>query len=322
MTPTRSTRQWAWLTIQGVLVVATLVWAVRALASQWGALRAAAASAHVQWGWIALASLTVLCTYALLIQSWRMLLSGWGSALSFPAAVRIWTIANLGRYLPGKVWSIGALGILAAREGVSGTSAAGAAILGTLLNIGTGLGIMSLSGARVLGAFHKPWLQSAAIVGSIAFVVGTLLLPVLLPVVLARVARWRGVPEVSRQLSARTIWIATFANALSWAMYGAAFALFAKGVAPQVVASLPLFIVIWTSSYVSGYLVLYAPGGLGPREVVLTGGLVTLGLATVGDAAFLALASRVWLTVWELLPGLLALAFSSTSSRSREPVSP
>lgn len=319
MTPARTVRQWVWLVIQVALLIAVFVWAGGALAVQWSDLRAAAASAHVEWTWVIGASLIVLATYAMLIQSWRLLLSGWGSALRFPAAARIWTIANLGRYIPGKVWSIGALSFLAKREGVSGVSAAGAAILGTMLNIGAGLGIMSIGGARVLGAFQKPWLQTAAIVASVAFVVGTLLLPVILPPVLTRVARWRGIPEPAQHLPARIIWIATLMNALSWASYGVAFALFAKGVAPQVVASIPLFIVIWTSSYVSGYLVVLAPGGLGPREVVLTGGLTTLGLATVGDAAFLALASRVWLTVWELLPGLVALAFSSISSRNRNP---
>lgn len=311
-----ASRRRAWMIVQAVLLVATLAWAARALASRWDELRASAATTHVQWTWVLLASAIVLGTYAMLIQSWRMLLSGWGSTLPFKSAARIWTIANLGRYVPGKVWSIGALGILAKREGVSGIAATGAAILGTLLNIGAGIGIMSLSGTRVLGVF-KPWLQTVATAFSIAFVIGTLLLPRLLPPVLDRLARWRGLPPQDRHLPARTLWLATGINALSWVMYGVAFAAFSKGVAPQVVASIPLFIVIWTSSYVGGYLVLYAPGGIGAREAVLIGGLVALGLATTGDAALLSLASRLWLTVLEILPGLLALLISPIGSRLR-----
>lgn len=301
--------------IQLVLLVVTLWLAGRALVQQWDGVRASAAQAHIAWSWIAIASAIVLATYAALIQSWRMLLAGWGSVLPFPAAVRIWTIANLGRYLPGKVWSIGALGVLAKREGVSGVAAAGAAILGTMLNIGAGFGIMALSGARVLGTI-QPWLQSLAITISVCFVIGTVLLPVILPPVLARVATWRNVPPQTTHLPASTLWQSTAINALSWAAYGLAFAAFAKGVAPTVIAAPAMFITIWTASYLVGYIFLFAPGGIGVREVVMSTSLVGLGLASAGDATLLALASRAWLTVWEIVPGVLSLAWSSRQSRA------
>ena len=86
--------------------------------------------------------------------------------------------------------------------------------------------------------------------------------------------------------------------------------------APQVIASPALFIVIWAASYLGGYLVLFAPGGIGVRDVVLTGGLIALGLANSADATLLALASRVWLTVLEILPGVLALLWSPLAPRA------
>ena len=310
-----SPRRRLWTAAQFVLLVATLAWAGLALRSQWSAVRHSWQSTDVHWGWVGAASVIVLGTYATLIQSWRMLVGGWGGRLPFAAATRIWTIANLGRYIPGKLWSVGALGVLASREGVSGVAAAGAAILGTLLNIGAGFGIMALSSSRVLSMF-KPWLQTVSVAVSIAFGVGTLLLPWILPPVVRRVAFWRGQPPPERQLPAGTLWIATGINALSWVLYGLAFAAFARGVAPQVIASPSLFIVIWAASYLGGYLVLFAPGGIGVRDVVLTGGLIALGLANSADATLLALASRVWLTVLEILPGVLALLWSPLAPRA------
>lgn len=304
-----------WTAIQAVLLVATLVWVARALSRQWGDVRAVAAATDVRWGWVILASLIVLATYAMLIQSWRMLLAGWGGQLHYGAAVRIWTIANLGRYVPGKLWSVGALGLLANRQGVSGVTAAAAAILGTLLNVGAGFGILALSGARALGAFD-PWLQLVSWTISAVFVVGTILLPSLLPPVLRRIARWRGQPPMDTHLPSGTLWAATAINAVSWVCYGLAFAAFARGVAPQVLGSLPLFIVIWTASYLTGYLFLFAPGGIGVREVVMTGGLVSLGLAGSADATWIALSSRAWLTVCELLPGLTALLLTPLAARA------
>lgn len=306
---TRAARGW-WTALQVLLLVATLVWGGAALRAQWAQLRQVAAATPIGWGWVVIASVIVLGTYAMLIQSWRMLLAGWGSPLGYAAAVRVWTIANLGRWIPGKVWSVGALGVLARREGVSGVSAAGAAILGTLLNLGAGFGILAVSGTRVLGVF-RPWLQTAAMAVSVCFVIGTLALPRILPPVLARVARWRGIAGPDRQLPAGTLWLSTAINALSWVCYGLAFAALARGITPQLTASPSVFIVVWTSSYLLGYLALFAPGGLVVREGVIVAGFVALGLAGNADATLLALGSRLWLTVLEILPGLIALLVSA-----------
>jgi glycosyltransferase 2 family protein len=299
-------RRHLWKAAQALLLAATLFWAGRALARQWTEVRAVAFETQVQWSWVLLASLIVLATYAALVQSWRMLLAGWGGHLGFWAAARIWTIANLGRYIPGKLWSVGALGVLASKAGVSGVAAAGAAILGTLLNIGAGFGILALSGTRTLDAFD-PWLRATALSASVAFVAGVVVLPWMLPPILRRLAVWRGMTVANQNLPARTLWLSTVINGLSWVGYGLAFLAFTRGVAPQVIATPSLFIAIWTASYLIGYLFLFAPGGVVVREVAMAGALVALGLAGPPEATFVALASRLWLTVWELLPGLLAL---------------
>jgi uncharacterized membrane protein YbhN (UPF0104 family) len=308
----RSRQRAAFAVVQWVLIAAALVWAFKALSAQWQEVRASILGVDIHWHWVLLSSAIVLATYAMLIHSWRILLSGWGSRLPYFTAVRIWTIANLGRYIPGKVWSIGALGVMAKKEGVSGVAAAGAAILGTLLNIGAGFGIMALSGSRTLGAI-EPWLQRVAMLVSVTFFVGTLLLPRILPVVLNRVATWKGLPEITRQLPARILWMSTAMNAASWVLYGLAFTVLAKGITPGIAGNPGLMIVIWTASYLSGYLMFLVPGGIGFRDAAMFGALVTLGVAGTADAAVLTLASRVWLTVLELAPGLLALFFHRTS---------
>jgi hypothetical protein len=308
-----ASRRLAWKGAQAILLTAILYWAGQALAAQWSQVRAVAVETRVQWLWVLLASLIVLATYAALVQSWRLLLAGWGGHLGFWPAVRIWTIANLGRYVPGKLWSVGALGVLASKEGVSGVAAAGAAILGTLLNIGAGFGMLALSGTRTLGAFD-PWLQATAVSASVAFVAGVAILPWILPPILRRIAAWRGATVTSQHLPATTLWLSTLINGLSWVGYGFAFLAFTRGVAPQIVASPAVFIGVWTASYLIGYLFLFAPGGVVVREVAMAGALVALNLTGPSEATFLALASRLWLTVWELLPGLLSLLITRPSS--------
>lgn len=286
-----------------------------ALHGQWTEMRASARDIRVEWRWVAAASATVLAVYALLIQSWRTLLRGWGGALPYPVAVRIWTIANLGRWIPGKVWSVGALSVLASREGVSGTAAAGAAVLGTLLNIGAGFGVAVIMGAEGLDTVY-PGFRAGALVATVVFIAGVLALPRLLPPVLAWFAAKRGVPLASQQLSARSLWAAAAMNAASWLGYGFAFALFSRGVTPRIGSDPALFIAVFTASYLIGYLVLFSPGGLGFREAALTVFLVGVGAAGQGDAVILGVTSRVWLTVLEVLPGLVSLFFLPASQRA------
>src|SRR5256886_12793218 len=79
-------------------------------------------------GWIALSALVVFLTYAIQVESWRRVLAGWAQHLSYGRAARIWLVVNLGRYIPGKVWSVAGLVVLAQRAGVE-TWAAGRSAL-------------------------------------------------------------------------------------------------------------------------------------------------------------------------------------------------
>ncbi|WP_439643292.1 lysylphosphatidylglycerol synthase domain-containing protein [Gemmatimonas sp.] len=297
------------------MLAATFGFIAVKVSQQWDEVRTSATTLRVHWGYIALASTIILGTYLMLIQSWRMLLTGWGGSLAYPTAVRIWFIANLGKYLPGKVWSIGALGVLASREGVSGVAAAGAAILGTALNIGAGFAVAVIAGAEGVDRVY-PGLRAFALVGTLAFILGVALLPALLPSILDRYAAWRGVSVAEQHLSRKTVWIAALINAASWICYGLAFALFARGVLPQLTITPTVFIASYAASYLVGFFALFSPGGLGFRELALTAILVGLGAAGRGDAVMLGATSRVWLTVLEVLPGLIGLIFLPRAQRA------
>jgi len=285
-----------------------------ALRQQWEAMRQSAGALDPQWSWIAAASLLVLATHALLVQAWRYLLAGWGGVVPYPTAIRIWTIANLGRWIPGKIWSVGALGVLAREQGVPGVAAAGAALLGTLLNIGAGFGIAVLTGSAALETL-QPGLRVVALGVTLAFVTAVVSLPWLLPPMLRAVARWRGMPAEQGRVPARLLWMVTVIHALSWVGYGVAFSWFAAGVTPDVSGNPLLFIAVFTVSYLIGYLALFSPGGLGVREVALVALLVGLGTAGSGDAVVLGATSRVWLTVLEVAPGLISLLWLTPNQR-------
>lgn len=308
MTETLRTRHPVISIVQWVVLAALLVLIGRHLAAQWDALRQVSATLTVRWSLIALASTIVLCTYAALVQAWRLLMAPWGARVSFPDAVRIWTAANLGRYIPGKIWSVGALAVLAERRGVPPVAATGAALLSTLLNLGAGAAVVALTGTAALRTID-PRFSALAIGIALVFLGGVLVLPRIFPAVVQWVQRVRGAGDgMLPPLPHPVLWGALLINALAWIGYGLAFAVLAHAIVAPIGGALSAYVAIWTASYLAGYLALVAPGGIGVREVPLVLMLGGLAITTPAEATVLAIASRLWLTVLEIVPGLLSLA--------------
>src|SRR3989442_3452087 len=75
------------------------------------------------------------------IESWRRILAGWGQRIAFGPAARTWSVANLGRYVPGKVWSVAGLVVLAQRAGVAPGPAAASAFVIQAVSLGSGVAL-------------------------------------------------------------------------------------------------------------------------------------------------------------------------------------
>ena len=291
------------------IFAAAIVWAAgNALRGQWRAAADRLATLSVEWTWIAAATAIVLLTYVLLIDTWRALLAGWGGYLHFNTAARIWFISNLGKYLPGKVWSIAAMSVMAREQAVSPVAAAGSSILIQLITIATGIALALFMGVR---AIDQPVLATV-----VAIILGAAIasLPVTLPA-LARVAsaltgRAIEVPP----LGVSTLFLTVARSLLSWLAYGVAFQLFVRGVLGSAAGETSSYIAVYAASYILGFLALFAPGGVIVRESALVAGMVRMGLANQADAFAVAVASRLWLTVVELLPGFVYMALTRRSS--------
>jgi hypothetical protein len=120
---------------------------------------------------------------------------------------------------------------------------------------------------------------------------------------LDRVGRWLpGSWPRPRAIPAGMVVVAFVANVLAWIGYGVALLLLTRGLLPGVALSLPQAIGVFTCSYLAGFVALFAPGGLGPRESVFL--LMLTGDIGLKPAAALALASRLLLTTTEVLPAI------------------
>lgn len=306
------------LTAQLLAAALVLYYIGRTLVAQWNEFRATPLVADPQWPWIAASGALVLMTYALLVQTWRIMLGAYADRLRFWSAARIWCVSNLGRYVPGKIWQITAMGMMAQREGVSPVASTGSALLSTIINIACGIAIVLALGWRWLGAVRSD-ARSVAVVLLALAVAGLVSLPWTLPRLSALAARVTGRQLDLQPPPPRSIAAAIAGNAIAWALYGIAFMWLVRGVLGAAAGATWQYVAVYAASYVVGYLFLFLPGGIGPREAVMVALLTSLQLATPKQAWLVAGASRAWLTVLEILPGLVFMAMPRAPSGRASP---
>jgi glycosyltransferase 2 family protein len=233
--------------------------------------------------------------YALLIAAWRRMLTAWGRGLDIWSAARIWTVSSLGKYLPGKVWAVAGMAVMAQRAGIGAGPATGSAVILQVLAIGTGAAVAGLTGWGTLRAAYPGAATGLAVLlaASVAGI-GLLLWPGLLNRLL-RIAAPDAGPVTP---PAGAVAFGIVANAVAWMGYGVALWLLARGLLPDVELGLLPATAVFTASYLAGFLALFAPGGIGVREGVFI--LMLQGPIGIGAATALAIASRLLLTVTEL----------------------
>ncbi len=290
--------------LQAVLGVAIIGFAARSLARNWEQLRVQSLDWKVEPGWILLSAVVTWLMYALLILAWRRMLTAWGRGLDLWSASRIWTVSSLGKYVPGKVWAVAGMAMMAQQAGVGAGAATGSAVILQVLAIGTGAAVAAATGWTVLGNTYPGATTGllALLVASLA-AIGLVLWPPLISRVLRLAAPQAG--PIAPPVGAVAFGIV--ANTVAWLGYGLALWLLARGLLPGAGLGLLSSIAVFTVSYLAGFLALFAPGGIGVRESVFI--LMLQGPIGIGAATALAIASRLLLTVTELgaaVPFLMA----------------
>lgn len=288
------------------LAIGAAVWVlVRTARPNWSAIAAVPVTLH--WGTLALASLVWLASFAFLVQLWAASLAWWNARPGPLAALRMFVLSNLARYIPGAIWQFTGLAISAMEERVSPVAAAGAVLLQQLVLLATGLLLALAFAPALLGplaATLPPWATLTIVAAGLALMLW--LFPIALPALQPRLER-----VLRRSLPLPRPPGAGFArylvgSALGWVGYGVSFWLFGRavlgGAAPGAVLAATAFV----ASYVAGIIAVFAPGGIVVREAALVAALSAhIG---VNRAFLLALGARLWLIALEIVGALAVIA--------------
>jgi hypothetical protein len=247
-------------------------------------------------GLLLAASVLLLAAYFVSAWIWGLMVRDLGGPrIPGREAVQLFMIANLGRYIPGKVWQIAGLAALARGKGVPAATATGAAVLGH----GIALVAASTLGLGALLTGPEPY-RTWGIVGAV--VVAIVLVLVSIPAVFRRLADlWLRMTKTETSLGALhgARWLGLYI--LNWTMYVLSFWVLSCSLGLQggVVPLASGF----AAAYVLGYLMVFAPAGLGPREGFLIMFLTPhIGVTSSG---LLAVVARLWMTVVEVVPAAI-----------------
>jgi glycosyltransferase 2 family protein len=287
-----SLRDSRWLRFGLLLAVVGL--AVWGLVSQWPQVRTALDELQL---WDVLGAMfCVLAGLACAMLAWRTLLADLGSPLRLPTSIRVMFLGQLGKYVPGAVWAVAAQVELARDYHVPRRRG----FTASLVSMATTL-VVALVMAGVMlpltssGAVRRYWWVLAITPFAVACLHPAVVRAVLNLVL--RVARRPGLDEtVSMRGMARALgW--TF---LGWCFYGLhAWLLvreFAHGSDVRILAlSFGAYALAWSV----GFVIIFFPGGIGPREAALVA--VLSPVMPTASALVVALASRVVMTLGDLL---------------------
>ena len=234
--------------------------------------------------------------------TWQLTLRLLGANMSYWQSIRVIAISGFGKYLPGKVWAFGGRVLLSKRYGVGEAESSTALLIETV-----GFAFAAFVVFFISLGFYHPGILPVKVYWSLVLVpLGLLLMhPKVLIKILSSLAR----------LTKRSITVPKFGYTdlsriyfyylLLFIIHVLGFFFLTQSIFPASHKSIVPIIGAYSISWILGFLVLISPGGLGIREGLLTFFLkfvIPLPIATL-----MALISRVWTTVGEVLFLILTL---------------
>ncbi|TRD10602.1 hypothetical protein FGU71_01110 [Erythrobacter insulae] len=289
---------------RALFLTAALVGGAMLLAREWDGIAAALADAN--FGLIALALLAAIINVVLTGVSWRVLLMDAPVNLSLPQSANIFFLGQIGKYLPGTVWSFLASGELAKRAGFPRSAAMSSLLLALMIGVGSGIAIALLLVPQTLGYLpDSPILLAAG--GMASLLLG-------FPKVRSFLLR---IAQIDFNVPLGSLLLSAVVAALAWLFAGAQIVLLSQSIGAgygwsDILSATGAYAFAW----VAGFLVIIAPAGLGARE----GGLILVLSVSMGlaQASAVVLLSRLVVTLADFICAGIAAAMPQPQAVSSD----
>ena len=275
---------------------------------------------QVQWGWLICSFGAILFYWSAYLYPFATLLSGITEEhVSFRDAFTLFHLANITRYLPGRIWGVVRLLSLSHQFGLSKTA------VGSSLTLHVGIET-ALGGLIGMSLIFSPKVRDTAL-GMLDKISGHTTLLSLACIGILIVTLFL-IPKVSTHtrkfLKTLTslgqhsrLWMDVISgHILLWICQGFAFFLFVKSFVPVVWWDACVLTGCFAFAWVIGFLSFLTPGGLGIREGLL--GLLLANYMPAPQATLVALLCRVWMLSAEIVLANVAFALNGRVKRRQE----
>jgi hypothetical protein len=219
---------------------------------------------------------------------------------SFPTMFKIFNLSFIGRYLPGKLWSVVGIVYYTSEYGISKRVAMAGVIINEVCFKSSGL-LLGLLYFAYSGAY--PIMKYMALV---LIVVGLIAIhPRILQPILNYLLKLLKKDQLRLNITYSTILGYFFLYLIFWSIYSLSFYLLIQAISPVHIASPLKFLAILPLAWTVGYLAIFIPGGVGVREGMLVALLTSY--ITPEIALVIALAQRLISTAVEGINALISL---------------
>ena len=289
-----------WLRIG--LLVAILGFCSYGLAVEWPELRPAIGRLH--WYSIVLAFCAAMAGACCSMLAWRRLLADLGSKLPVAVAARVTFMAQMGKYLPGAIWSVAAQVELGHDQHVPRRRGVAALVTWIAGSIAVGLLLAAVSLPLASPGVARRYLLFVAAIPVIAFCLSPPILHRLLNLGL-RIIRQE---PLEQQVSWRGLASALAWALLGWLLLGIQIWVLLADLAHDGVHSILIAVGANALAYALALLLVVFPSGIGAREVIMVAALAPI--LPHGAALAIALVARVVTTVSDLAWGGIAVVLA------------
>ncbi|MEE9441554.1 MAG: lysylphosphatidylglycerol synthase transmembrane domain-containing protein [candidate division Zixibacteria bacterium] len=310
----QAVKKFLWRLLQVIIIGLVFYFLGKQIYANWD--RVSEFQWEINYFWLICSFISIIATFFAFSCVWKIFVGTLGRDIRYLAAFKIAYLSNLGRYIPGKIWQMFGTIYLAKKEGITEEEAITVFALSQVFAIPS----CFLSGILFLGVYpqiyNKYSFTSLLTSGIIA--IGLVVFAISLAIVffpnpiekivnrLLKLLKRRSIKLGMNKSLAATIYGGYF---LAWSMYGFSFWLFLKGITTQEALLFPMA-GIFIIAYQIGYLMLFAPGGVGPREAMME--IMLAPFFGTGVAAAIAIAARLWLITAEAISALIALTIKSS----------
>jgi len=234
--------------------------------------------------------------YLMFVFGWKLILKELGVSLSFLKGLKIIFYSQLGKYLPGKIWTWAGRMYFCQRLGISNRKIFISMILELALTTISGM-LIFLVAFSISPGFEiniNPFFLIIVVI--ISFMI-------IHPKVLARIInfflRLIKKERVTIELHFSQICIIMAYYCISWFCFGIALYFLINSVAFIAPSKIPIITGSFAISTTLGIIALFAPAGLGVREGILS--LLLSNFFPLSLAILLSFLCRIWVSVGELV---------------------